>query len=335
MAAADVFSEGLERRADTRKKEECMTQIVAGRVNKDGSIAAGSGFYVRALGGGIYIVEFEQPLPGVPTVVLKENYREWQDTDYDNGNTFDNVVLVAVDQKGFEIVTGNGRAEKVDRNFAFIAALPSAQTALPAIVWGQVGAGADVISGTGYEATGIGDGKYLLDFDAAFDELWSVVLTQNNPSITPVPSTLDNAVIVAAKGSQVKYITGDSNGARQDRNCSFVAVGKRPGSDAPPRLTFGNVNADGTTTDGHGSGDFTVRKSGAGTYVITFVNAFTSPPAVLATQNYPLWTDFKGPAGSPLDNALVVAIDKTQATIVTGGASGEAGDRNFGFLAAG
>ena len=312
-----------------------MTQIVAGLVKKDGTIESGSGFYVRALTGGIYIVEFDQPLPAVPTVVLKENYREWDDFDYNNGNTLDNVVLVAVDKKGFEIVTGNSLGEKVDRNFAFIAAVPDTPTVLPDIAWGQIGADAQTISGEGFHAKGIGKGDYIITFTPMFETLSSVVLTQSHESISPLPSTLDNAVIVAADKKQVKYITGASDGTQWDRSCSFIAVGVRPDGEAPPRLTFGNVKADGTKYEG-GSGDFTVTKqNGTGTYLITFTPPFTRDPAVLVTQNYPHWADFRGPDGNPHDNAVVVAIDKTQATILTGADSGNLSDRNFGFLVAG
>ena len=312
-------------------------QIVAGRVNIDGSIAGGSGFYVRALGGGITIIEFDHPLPEVPTVVLKENYKNWSDFDFAGGDTRDNVVLVAVDEKGFKVITGGSSGTKEDRNFAFIAAVRSTQDSNQAIVWGDISADATTYSGTGFEATGIGDGVYLVAFDQPLKSLSSVVLTQsyqnwNDFSYTG-GNTLDNAVIVAAKGSEFKYITGGSSGAKIDRNCSFVAVGERDGAAIPLRLAFGNVNANGTVRNG--SGDFSVKKEATGTYTISFSGAFAKVPAMLLTQNYKDWTDFKFASGDTRDNAVLVAIDISHARVITGQDNGSKADRNFGFLVVG
>lgn len=318
------------------------TKIIAGRVNSDGTIPEenqSGGYYVRALGGGLFIVEFDAALPATPAVVVKQNNRSWDDFDYGGGNTRDNVVVLAVDNKGFKVATGDGDGSKEDRNFAFIAAVPTTTGAdsIPALVWGDVNANAGTHSGSGFETTGLGDGVYLVDFDQAFESLSSVVVTQNYKDWEAFTfntgKTTDNAVIVAAKASQFKYITGDSAGTKTDRNCMFVAAGVRSGAVAP-RVTFGSVNADGTTHV-FGQHDFTVSKTGTGTYDIAFSPPFSSNPAMLVTQNYRDWTDFKYGGGDTRDNAVVVAVNSAHAVVITGQQDGSKVDRNFGFLVVG
>ncbi len=317
------------------------TQIIAGRVNLDGSIAAGRNFFVRPLGGGAYLVEFATELPNVPTVVLTENHKSWTDFDFGGGDTRDNAVLVAVDTKGFKVVTGQKDGSKVDRNFAFIAAVKADQDAIPTLIWGDINAAATTYSGAGFEATGLGSGVYLVDFEGRYDELESVVLTQNFTNWSAFSfndgSTLDNAVIVAAKSSQFKYITGDSKGTKLDRNCSFIAVATGGASAPAPRCLFGNVNASGTTRQGSGgftTGKDTTTKS-SGTYLIKFDTPFQGVPAIVLTQNYRDWTDFQYAGGNTCDNAVVVAIDNTHAKVITGQDDGSKVDRNFGFLIVG
>ena len=315
------------------------TQLVAGRINSDGSIAGGSGFYVRALGDGVFIVEFDSPLPNVPAVVVKENYRSWGDFDYTGGDSRDNVVLVAVDQKGFKVITGNNSGARVDRNFAFLAAAAAPQNIGPPLVWGNVSANGTLFSGSGIRgARGIGDGVYEVDFEAVFQQLHSVVVTQNYPDwsdfSSPGGDVRDNAVIVAADERELKYITGDNAGSKVDRNCSFIAAGSRAGA-AGSRLMFGNVDASGTIRNA-GSGDFTiVKEPGDGTYTIQFNTGFGAVPAMMVTQQYRDWSDFRYSSGNTLDNAVIVAIDRTHARLITGGAGGGRMDRNFSFLIAG
>jgi len=316
------------------------TQIIAGRVNIDGTTAGGTGFYVRALGDGIFIVEFDSALPKVPSVVIKQNYKNWDGFDYGGGDTRDNAVLVAVDKKGFKVLTGQSDGSHVDRNFAFIAAVDSTQDDL-AIVWGDIYTTAETYSpypAPGFEATGIGDGVFLVDFDQPFDALSSVVVTQNylnwNEFTFTSGKTTDNAVIVAAKNSQFKYITGDSAGNKVDRNCSFVAVGTRNAAGTRPRFAFGNVDANGVIRDS-GSADFGIEKGPTGTYTIRFHQPFTNPPALLVTQNYKSWDDFKFSTGDTRDNAVLVAVDTVQALVITGQNDGSKVDRNFSFLAVG
>jgi hypothetical protein len=314
------------------------TKVIAGRVNADGTVQAGSGFFLRPLGDGIYLVEFDQSLEAIPTVVIKENWRNWNDFEFENGDSRDNAVLVAVDQKGFKLITGDSTGTKVDRNFSFIAAAASSQNSIPDFVWGNIGKDAVVYgSSLGFDCHEFGAGVYVINFNPSFNELASVVVTPNHPKWNDFGSaggnTIDNAVIVAANNSTVKYITGDSTGTKVDRNCSFVAVGQCPGA-AVPRLLFGNVKKDGNVFS-EGSGGYIVGRTGTGTYEIGFINPFSAPAAVLLTENFPNWSDFEKLGGKTLDNCIVVAVDETRVKVITGDSTGAKVDRNFGFLAVG
>lgn len=312
------------------------TQIIAGRITTNGSVAGGSGFYLRALGAGQFIVEFDEPFETPPTVVVKQNYPGWDDSTAAGGDTRDNVVLGAVDRHGFKVLTGSNSGEAIDRNFAFIAAGASAQSTQPGMVWGTVNADGSIHSGSNFECVLPAVGTYIVDFDPPLAELSSIVVTQNYPDWDDPGhaggSTLDNAVIVAANAGNVKYITGGSGGDKVSRNCSFVAVGT--GGTAPQALLYGNVNADGTLFSG--SGGFAVNTTDTGTYVISFTNAFAGTPAMLLTQNYPEWGNFTTRAvGDSRDNAVVVALNGREAKIITGDNSGTRVNRNFGFLVVG
>jgi len=315
--------------------------MIAGRVNSDGTIPKDNefgGYYVRALGGGLFIVEFDIPLFATPAVVAKQNSKSWDDFDYGGGNTRDNAVVIAVDKKGFKVATGDGSGVKQDRNFAFIAAVSTTgPDSIPPLVWGDVNANAGTHSGSGFETTGLGNGVYLVDFDQPFDSLTSVVVTQNYQDWEAfnytAGKTTDNAVIVAAKASQFKYITGDSSGTKTDRNCMFVATGVRSVA-VTPRVTFGSVNADGTP---HvlGHQDFTVSKTSTGTYTISFDPEFSNLPAMLVTQNHRDWEDWQFTGGDTRDNAVVVAVNGNKAMVITGKEDGTKVDRNFSFLLVG
>lgn len=314
------------------------TQIIAGRINADGSTAAGDGFYVRASGDGAYFVEFDRRLESVPTVVVTQNYETWDGFAYGGGNTLDNAVLVAVDEKGFKVITGDNAGTKIDRNFAFIAAAAASQASVPAVVWGDLNGDKGIYSGSGFQNTRIGEGVYMIDFDTPFETLTSVVFTQNYIDWRDFGfrdgDARDNALIVAADGSQIKYITGDNTGAKVNRNCSFVAIGTGGGATAAPRFTFGNVNADGNIRDA-GSGDFSINKEAAGTYTINFNNPFPHVPAIVVTQNYRDWKEFRYSSGDTRDNAVVVAVDSAHARVITGDNAGSKVDRNFAFLVVG
>lgn len=100
----------------------------------------------------------------------------------------------------------------------------------------------------------------------------------------------------------------------------------------PTSIISGNVNADGTIASGTG---FTITNSGDGLYLITFRPSFTAPPAVVLTQNYRSWSDFDYGGGDSRDNCVLVAVNMDHAKVLTGGSSGEHGDRNFCFIAIG
>lgn len=315
------------------------TKVIAGRINADGSIAGGSGFYVRPLGSGAYIVEFDSALLDVPTIVSKQNYKSWDEFDYPGGNTLDNTVLVAVDKKGFKLITGASSGVRVDRNFSFFAAGAAAgNDDIPAILWGDIDGSAAIHSGSGgFGVKKEAAGTYEINFSPFLKELSGVVLTQNHPKWDAFTSTggktLDNAVILAADNEAVKYLTGNGEGTKEFRNCSFVAAGT--GAAPPPRLLFGNVNADSTLYS-KGSGGYTVKSIDTGTYVITFDVEFKAgPPAVVLTQNYPTWNDFREAGRDTRDNCVLVAVDNIHAKIITGDNVGTRQNRNFGFLIVG
>jgi hypothetical protein len=98
---------------------------------------------------------------------------------------------------------------------------------------------------------------------------------------------------------------------------------------------FGNVNASGSIRDA-GSGDFTIAKeSGDGMYTIHFTTGFVNVPAIVVTQQYQDWTDFRFGTGNTRDNGVVVAVDRTHARVIMGDAGGGRVNRNFSFLVVG
>ena len=87
----------------------------------------------------------------------------------------------------------------------------------------------------------------------------------------------------------------------------------------------GVISADGKNTIGQG---FTVKKSGEGTYIIAFTNAFSSIPVVIAVMH--------GSKQWPTQGKVKGAGDtKIQATVVTGDMNGNNADGEFGFIAQG
>ena len=103
------------------------------------------------------------------------------------------------------------------------------------------------------------------------------------------------------------------------------------------RIIYGCVTRGGRKHSGEG---FTVKRSPPGIYDITFDVPFTSPPAVVATQQYALrkpdtWDDFENKGGSTKDNVVVIALDETRARLKTGDGDGIEANRNFSFIAIG
>ena len=102
------------------------------------------------------------------------------------------------------------------------------------------------------------------------------------------------------------------------------------------RWIWGCVNANGTTHSGSG---FTVeRLSNAGSYIITYDTPFSATPAVVLTQQFAnpyAWDNFNYKDGMTLDNAVLVASDKTHFKLKTGDNDGNGSYRNFTFIAFG
>ncbi|WP_298417277.1 hypothetical protein [uncultured Kordia sp.] len=95
---------------------------------------------------------------------------------------------------------------------------------------------------------------------------------------------------------------------------------------------YGNINADGTIHSS--SGDFKVVNEGGGFYKVTFDDSFKTIPTAVAAQNFREWDDFRYESGSPLDNTVLVALDKSKFKVLTGGNNNRA-SRNFTFIAIG
>jgi hypothetical protein len=98
--------------------------ILHGNINADGSISTGAGFKIIKLGTGLYMIDFDQPFAKVPTVVLTQNYRTWDDFSYAGGYLTDGAVLVAVNTGQAKVLTGAAQSH-VDRNFCFVAIGPT------------------------------------------------------------------------------------------------------------------------------------------------------------------------------------------------------------------
>lgn len=100
-------------------------RIIWGAVNADGTIKAGSGFDSKRIAPGTYIVDWDATFPSMPSVVLTQNYRGWDDFGYEGGKTTDNAVLIASDKNAIKVGTGDGGGNRTDRNFTFIAIGPA------------------------------------------------------------------------------------------------------------------------------------------------------------------------------------------------------------------
>ena len=98
------------------------------------------------------------------------------------------------------------------------------------ILWGCVNADGTLLSATpGTSVTRDDTGLYTIRFPADFESVPAVVVTQNYPGWDDFSSaggnTRDNAVLVALDAERCKVATGDRNGARVDRNFTFIAIG--------------------------------------------------------------------------------------------------------------
>jgi hypothetical protein len=98
------------------------TKITWGCINADGTLHSGDGNVdITHIGNGAYMVNFREPFSITPSVVLTQNFRDWDDFEYGGGDTRDNCVLIAVDRFKFKVVTGKSNGDHTDRNFTFIA----------------------------------------------------------------------------------------------------------------------------------------------------------------------------------------------------------------------
>lgn len=95
--------------------------MIFGNINSNGTVSQGKGFRVVREEKGVFNVLFDAPFPGVPTVVLTQNYPGWSDFTSDGGDTRDNAVLIAVGADRFKYKTGDSTGSATDRNCGFIA----------------------------------------------------------------------------------------------------------------------------------------------------------------------------------------------------------------------
>ncbi|HSF43743.1 MAG TPA: hypothetical protein VLT87_28375 [Thermoanaerobaculia bacterium] len=107
---------------------------------------------------------------------------------------------------------------------------------------------------------------------------------------------------------------------------------------------WGTITAYNTTTPkvNSGSGNFTISRSAEGAYEIEFAEGtFQNTPALVVVQQYSgkdgrgRWTDFGYGGGDTRDNAVISALDKSKAKVITGNPDGKHEDRNFSFFAIG
>lgn len=100
-------------------------RIVWGAISADGSIKAGSGFDCKKMAAGTYLIDWDTPFSSMPTVVLTQNYPNWDAFSSAGGDTRDNAVLIACDKNAFKAETGDSTGARGDRNFTFIAVGPA------------------------------------------------------------------------------------------------------------------------------------------------------------------------------------------------------------------
>lgn len=87
------------------------------------------------------------------------------------------------------------------------------------------------------------------------------------------------------------------------------------------------------------SGNSRITRLSTGVYLIDFADGtFKNTPALVVTQQFSdnaKWTDFSSNGGNTKDNAVIVALTKSQAKIKTGDEGGGTRDRNFSYVAIG
>ena len=93
------------------------------------------------------------------------------------------------------------------------------------IVWAEVGADGDLLSGTGCSVTKTSEGTYQIDFTDNFSDTPAIVGSQVNRK-SPSEVTTDNVVFPLVTHAQATALTGDKNGDLSNRSFSFIAVGE-------------------------------------------------------------------------------------------------------------
>lgn len=98
-------------------------RILYGNINADGKKYSGSTGWKphKDTSPGVYLIDFDPAFADVPTVILTQNYKSWDDFTYGGGKTTDNAVLIAVDSGLCKYVTGDSGGGHSDRNCGFIA----------------------------------------------------------------------------------------------------------------------------------------------------------------------------------------------------------------------
>ncbi|WP_394203062.1 hypothetical protein [Shewanella waksmanii] len=314
-----------------------MNTIIGGNINADGTLYSGNYVSVIKESTGIYEITFAEAFSKVPSILLTQNHPSWGDFSSKGGSTIDNCTIIAVDKTKVKVKTGNSSGEVSNRNFSILA-IDSRETETDVgLVSGLVNAdGTNVDDYPDFFTTKIDTGLYLITFSQPFSEPPVITVLQNYPEWDQFNSdggsTHDNAVVVAVKKQQVLIKTGGGNGSASDRNFCFIACDPSFASTSTTRkMATGDINADGTIHSGDG---FIAIHDDTGEYSCAFNSGtFSSSPAVIATQNYPGWSDFSSSGGSTEDNCTLIAINNTKCKIKTGGGNGSASDRNLSFVA--
>jgi hypothetical protein len=99
-------------------------RVIWGRVNTNGSVAAGDGFTVSRLGEGRYEIRFTATFPVPPSVVVTNVWRTFGAQGGANVDTRENALVDQVLTNAAVVNTGNPTGDLVDSNFCFIAIGP-------------------------------------------------------------------------------------------------------------------------------------------------------------------------------------------------------------------
>jgi hypothetical protein len=96
-------------------------RLIWGRVNSNGSAAAGDGFTVARLGDGRYEITFTTPFPAPPAVIVTKVWFTFELEAGANVDTRDNAIVDRILSNATIVATGNTTGDLTDSNFSFIA----------------------------------------------------------------------------------------------------------------------------------------------------------------------------------------------------------------------